>query len=30
MIGGIDCSDNHPDAISMRIIEEVWNREQKK
>lgn len=30
LINGVDCSENHPDAISMRIIKEVWNREQNK
>lgn len=23
---GVDISDNHPDSISMRVIEEVWKR----
>ena len=23
---GVDCSPDHPDAISMRIIEDVWQR----
>lgn len=29
-IGGIECdvSPNHPDAVSMRIIEAVWKRAQ--
>lgn len=26
IVDGIDISENHPDAISMRIIEEVWRR----
>lgn len=24
IIDGVDCSPNHPDAVSMRIIERVW------
>jgi hypothetical protein len=28
LIEGIDHSDDHPDAISMRIIVEVWRRAQ--
>lgn len=27
--GGVDCSPNHPDQISMRVIEEVWKRARK-
>ena len=27
--GGCDCSPNHPDQVSMRIIKEVWQRGQK-
>lgn len=23
---GIDCSPNHPDAVSMRIIEKIWRQ----
>ena len=23
---GVDCSPNHPDAISMDIIEQIWER----
>jgi hypothetical protein len=23
---GVDCSPDHPDQISMRVIEEVWRR----
>ena len=26
---GIDCSQEHPDAISMRIIEKVWDAANK-
>ena len=26
---GVDCSPNHPDQISMRVIEEVWKRARK-
>lgn len=26
IIEGVDMSDEHPDAISMRVIEEVWRR----
>jgi hypothetical protein len=22
---GIDCSEEHPDAISMRVVEKVWD-----
>jgi hypothetical protein len=29
LIGGVDYSPNHPDQISMRVIEEVWNRARK-
>ena len=25
---GIDCSEDHPDAISMRIIEKIWELTQ--
>ena len=28
IINGIDYSPNHPDAVSMRIIETVWERVQ--
>lgn len=28
LIDGIDCAEDHPDAISMRIVEEVWNVQQ--
>lgn len=24
IVDGVDCSPNHPDAVSMRIIERVW------
>jgi hypothetical protein len=24
LIDGVDCSEEHPDAISMRVIEKVW------
>ena len=26
LVDGVDCSPNHPDQISMNIIEEVWRR----
>ena len=26
LIDGVDYADDHPDAISMRVIEEVWKR----
>lgn len=26
IVNGVDCSPNHPEQISMRIIEEVWSR----
>lgn len=26
LVDGVDCSLNHPDAVSMSIIEEVWKR----
>lgn len=30
LIDGVDCSPNHPDAISMRIIERVWEMAHEK
>ena len=29
LVNGIDYSPDHPDTISMKIIKEVWKREQK-
>jgi hypothetical protein len=28
LVDGVDMSPNHPDAISMSIIEEIWRRVQ--
>jgi hypothetical protein len=28
LVGGVDMSPNHPDALSMKVIEEVWRRVQ--
>jgi hypothetical protein len=28
LVGGVDMSPDHPDALSMRIIQEVWRRVQ--
>jgi hypothetical protein len=28
MHDGVDCSPNHPDQLSMRVIENVWDRLQ--
>ena len=29
LVNGVDISNNHPDDISMRLIEEVWERRHK-
>lgn len=29
LINGVDHSPNHPDQVSMRVIEEVWERARK-
>lgn len=26
IVGGIDCSPHHPDQVSMRVIEGVWDK----
>jgi hypothetical protein len=28
LVGGVDMSPDHPDALSMKVIEEVWRRVQ--
>jgi hypothetical protein len=28
IVNGVDCSEDHPDNISIKVIEEVWRRNQ--
>lgn len=28
IVNGVDVSESHPETISMKVIEEVWQREQ--